>query len=280
MLWCVLNDRHWSPGVAQQVSAAVVQAIRSSAGSRHYSRAWLTRRADVTRPPKSEQPIKMNVIRAGSFHGEAEAVQLKGVADAKQFADAPVTVGEKEEMTDSANSAQNEIPILPAHVEDTLQAVDRFRSMHEADAGPLQRLIERTTRRAGSPAFIALLTACVVGWIAFNLGLIASGRDPIDKPPFFWLQGAVALTALYMTVFILTTQRRDDKLAGMRDDVTLELSILSEQKSAKIIELLEELRRDDPHISDRQDDHADALSKPADPHAVLDALKHNQETSL
>ena len=80
-----------------------------------------------------------------------------------------------------------------------------------------------------------------------------------------------------MTVLILTTQRREDKLAGLRDQLTLELSILSEQKSAKIIGLLEELRRDDPNISDRQDEHADALSKPADPNAVLDALKDTQE---
>lgn len=177
-------------------------------------------------------------------------------------------------------TAESQRPALPSHVLDTVQAVERFQTMHEAGAGPLQRLIERTTRSAGSPAFIALLTACVIVWIAFNLGLIASGRTPIDKPPFFWLQGTVALTALYMTVFILTTQRRDDELAGMRDELTLQLSLLSEQKSAKIIELLEELRRDDPHISDRQDDHAEALSKPADPNAVLDALKDKQKPSL
>jgi uncharacterized membrane protein len=175
---------------------------------------------------------------------------------------------------------QDKNPNLPSHVEDTVQAVARFQASHDADAGTLQLLIERTTRRAGSPTFIALLTVLVIGWIALNLGLIAFGHPPVDKPPFFWMQGVVTLTALYMTVFILTTQRRDDELAGLRDQLTLELSILSEQKSAKIIELLEELRRDDPHISDRQDDHAAALAKPADPNAVLDALKEKQESSL
>jgi uncharacterized membrane protein len=106
--------------------------------------------------------------------------------------------------------------------------------------------------------------------------MMATGSKPVDEPPFFWLQGAVTMTALYMTVFILTTQRREDKLAGLRDQLTLELSILCEQKSAKIISLLEELRRDDPHISDRDDEDADALSTPADPNVVLDALKDTQ----
>jgi uncharacterized membrane protein len=166
---------------------------------------------------------------------------------------------------------------VPAHVEDTVQAVARFHATHEADAEPLQRLIERLTRRAGTPVFLVLLTLSVIAWMVLNLGLIAFGVRPLDEPPFFWLQGAVTLTALCMTVLILTTQRREDELAGLRDQLTLELSILSEQKSAKIIGLLEELRRDDPHISNRPDEHADALSRPADPNAVMDALKGTQE---
>ncbi len=101
---------------------------------------------------------------------------------------------------------------------------------------------------------------------------MAFGRQPLDEPPFFWLQGAVTLTALYMAVFILTTQRRENKLAGLREQLTLELSILSEQKSAKIIGLLEELRRDDPSISDRSDEMRRAFNV-ADPIAVLDALQ-------
>ena len=180
-------------------------------------------------------------------------------------------------MKRDGNLAETTNPGVPAHVDDTVQAIARFHATHEADASPLQRLIERVTRGAGRPAFAASLTALIVGWVAFNVGLGAFGCTPVDEPPFIWLQGAVALTALYMTVFILTTQRREDKLAGLRDQLTLELSILSEQKSAKIIGLLEELRRDHPSISDRSDENAEALSTPADPNAVLDALKESQE---
>ena len=180
-------------------------------------------------------------------------------------------------MTINSKSAEDISQNVPSHVEDTAQAIARFHAAHEADASPLQRLVEQVTRRAGRPIFIALLTTLILGWIALNLALMTFGRRPVDEPPFVWLQGAVAITALYMAIFILTTQRREDKLAGLRDQLTLELSILSEQKSAKIIALLEELRRDDPHVSDRPDDTADALSTPADPNVVLDALKDTQE---
>ena len=173
-------------------------------------------------------------------------------------------------------SSQGNQQGLPAHIEETVQAIARLHAAHEQGASPLQRIVERATRRAGRPAFVAFLTVVVVSWVALNLGLTSLGRDPIDEPPFFWLQGAVALTALYMTILILTTQRREDELTGLREQLTLELAILGEQKAAKIIALLEEMRRDDPHMSDRRDPHADALSTPADPNAVLEALKETQ----
>jgi hypothetical protein len=52
------------------------------------------------------------------------------------------------------------------------------------------------------------------------------------------------------------------------------LAILSEQKSTKIIQLLEERRRDSPHLIDRLDHEAPAMSASADPQAVLDAIKN------
>ena len=86
-----------------------------------------------------------------------------------------------------------------------------------------------------------------------------------DPPPFNWLQGLVGLLALYDTVLILITQRRDDLLASYREQLTLELAILGEQKAAKIIALLEEMRCDNPNLRDRVDVEAEAMSVPADP---------------
>ena len=171
-------------------------------------------------------------------------------------------------------------PILPAHIEDTIQAIARLHAEHYDRATPLQRVIDRMTARAGRPEFVGVLTVLVVGWMAFNLMWATLGRRPPDEPPFFWMQGVVGLAAFYMTTLILTTQRREDQLASHREQLTLELAILSEQKAAKIIELLEELRRDAPDIRDRVDPKAEAMSTPADPQAVLDAIKETHEEML
>ena len=60
-------------------------------------------------------------------------------------------------------------------------------------------------------------------------------------------------------------KRRRPSDPAARELLNLELSILSEQKIAKVVALLEELRQDSPHLHDRVDELAEAMSQPADP---------------
>jgi uncharacterized membrane protein len=163
--------------------------------------------------------------------------------------------------------------IQSTHLDDTVQAIARLRADHDQKATPLERTVDRLTGRAASPRFVVLLSSVLVSWIGLNTILLLIGRRPLDEPPFFWMQGAVSLAALYMTVLILATQRRENELASHHEHLTLELAILSEQKTAKIISLLEELRQDHPDIHDRIDDEAAAMSEPADPQSVLETIK-------
>ena len=118
-----------------------------------------------------------------------------------------------------------------------------------------------------------MLTVIAASWISLNLLAAALGYRPIDPPPFPGLGLAVSLVSLYIVVLILATQRREYQLAQLREQLTLELAILSEQKTAKVIQLLEETRRDNPLIRNRVDQEAEAMAQPADPQSVLDAIK-------
>ena len=171
----------------------------------------------------------------------------------------------------------DETPILPAHIEDTVQAIARLHADHLREAGVLQRLVERLTAWIGRPASIAALTALVTAWIGGNLVAQRLGMQSWDAPPFAWLQGVLGLLALYVTVLILTTQRREDQLAGYREQLSLELAILGEQKSAKIIALLEEMRFDHPALRNRVDEEAAAMAVAANPDAMLDAIRESQD---
>ncbi|HXA38797.1 MAG TPA: DUF1003 domain-containing protein [Phenylobacterium sp.] len=167
-------------------------------------------------------------------------------------------------------------PLMPAHIEQTLQAIARLHLEHHRGATPWQRTVDRLTRFFGRPRFAAMLVAFLAAWLALNLALLVTRGRTFDPPPFSALQGLATGVALFMTVFILITQRRSDQLSELREQLTLELALLSEQKAAKMIELLEELRRDMPNVVNRVDGEAEALAKPADPEAELVALKESQ----
>ncbi len=79
----------------------------------------------------------------------------------------------------------------------------------------------------------------------------------------------LTVVAFEIAVMILTSQRRADRFANLREQMTLEATLLTEQKTRKIIELLEELRRDSPGIKDRLDIEAEQMAARADPHKVL-----------
>lgn len=174
-----------------------------------------------------------------------------------------------------------EPPLLPAHIESTIEALVQLHAEHHKQATSFQRAMDRLRARASRPSSLAVITLLVSSWMAINVALIAAGRKPFDEPPFFWMQGAVALAALYTTIFVLVTQRREDELATRREQLTLQLAILSEKKAAKIISLLEELRQDHPDIQDRKDRTATEMAAPSDPRAVLDAVRkrHDEATA-
>ncbi len=163
--------------------------------------------------------------------------------------------------------------ILPPHVEETIRTIAEVHAEHHRGATPFERLTGRTTAWVGRPKALIYLSLAVVFWLAANLGAPMLRLPAFDPPPFNGLSTAASVLALYVTILILTTQRREDVLSQRRQQLMLELAILGEQKSAKTIQLLEEMRRDIPTLRNRSDPVAEAMSEPVDTSSVLEAIK-------
>jgi uncharacterized membrane protein len=165
-------------------------------------------------------------------------------------------------------------PVMPAHVEDTTRTIARLHAEHHRGSTPFQRGVRKVTDFVSRPHFMSGLTAFIAVWLGWNGALAPMlGVTPFDPPPFSWLQGLAQIFAVYVTVSILASQGRETEMADLRQQLTLELSILNEQKSAKIIALIEELRRDSANVGDRVDPEAEAMGVPNDPEAILAAIK-------
>jgi len=171
---------------------------------------------------------------------------------------------------DGERDARDTLP--PQHTEHT-EAVVALRARAENELSVSQRLVETFTARIGRPSTIVSLSFLIGMWMAWNTGEVSRGTAAPDPPPFFWLQGAVGLYAALISTFVLATQNREKRHAEQRASLELQVNLLAEQKTAKIIALLEELRRDLPSVRDRVDRQADAMQQPVDTTAVLNTLR-------
>lgn len=143
-----------------------------------------------------------------------------------------------------------------------------------------QKRIERFTGEVARPRLLYAILVVSCGWVALNLVRLFLGQVPFDPPPFSGLQGLVSVVALMVTTMILITQSRQTRDFEQRAELELQINLLAEQKIAKLIALVEELRRDIPTVSNRVDPVAEVMKEPVDPHAVLSALERVPEPSL
>lgn len=160
-----------------------------------------------------------------------------------------------------------------------LEVLARLYEREDAEVSGLQRLIERISSFFGSPGYFAFAVAFIVVWLLANTWGADAGWTPVDEPPFFWLQGIVSAHALLLTIAVLIRQSRMARRAEHRAHLDLQVDLLTEQKATMILQIVAELQRELPELRGRPNAEVGELGKPADPEAILHAIKrHHDET--
>ena len=109
------------------------------------------------------------------------------------------------------------------------------------------------------------------------------GWRHVDTPPFFFLQGLVSCNALLLTVAVLIRQNRMAQVAEHRAHLDLQINMLTEQKVTKVLELVDSAQREIKNIrgapAEAPREQMNEMTKPADPHAILEAFKLGQRAA-
>ena len=175
---------------------------------------------------------------------------------------------------------QSEAPDTAANLSSSakgnLELLTRFEAGEDAEISGIQLVIERISGFFGSPAYFAFALAFIIVWMLLNGWAAHAGFHPIDEPPFPWLQGLVSSNALLLTVAVLIRQNRMAQVAEHRSHLDLQINLLSEQKVTKILQIVDELQRDLTALRGHQDAEVAELTKPADAHALMHAIKQKQ----
>jgi uncharacterized membrane protein len=168
---------------------------------------------------------------------------------------------------------------VPPHIAETVRAIALLHAEHRRKSSFSERVADQATAFVGRPVFLLILVFAATAWIGFNLLARAGGRVAPDPPPFAWLGLSLSMIGLVVAVLILVTQRRADRFADLREQMTLESTLLTEQKTRKIIELIEELRRDSPEVLDRHDREAEEMSVRAEPRTVVEVAEPDSDAA-
>jgi len=96
------------------------------------------------------------------------------------------------------------------------------------------------------PAMVGTLPSTMLhalffaSWIAINLG-VAGGLRHFDPYPFGLLSVIISLEAIFLTLFVLTSQNRQRSRDRIRSDIEFETSINTEMKIARLHEKVDKL---------------------------------------
>ena len=136
-----------------------------------------------------------------------------------------------------------------------------------------QRLGDLIARSAGQMWFIVGHAVWFGVWIALNCGLI-NGLRPFDPFPFQFLTFVVSLEAIFLSLFILMSQNRSSNQADARAHLDLQINLLSEQESTKMLQMLRRLCRHHG-LADASDPEVEHLERRTEPEELLRELKES-----
>jgi len=100
------------------------------------------------------------------------------------------------------------------------------------------RAIDSVTAFCGSMPFVWLHVVWFAAWVLLDIF-----RDHVtfDPYPYQLLTLIVSLEAILLSTFILISQNRDAKLNDRRNHLALQIALLSEQESTKMLKMLDRI---------------------------------------
>jgi uncharacterized membrane protein len=143
------------------------------------------------------------------------------------------------------------------------QAANRRRSRGEA-------IYEWIGGSIGTLKFVAFQLIGTILWVVFN-----AGPTPVrhfDPFPFPILNQIIALEAVLMTAFVLMKQNRMSKLADRRAHLGLQINLLTERETTKIIGMLLEIGKRFDIQHKVLDEESSQLSRLLAIEALIEAL--------
>ena len=121
---------------------------------------------------------------------------------------------------------------------DNVRAMRKLEELAVAQRSFADRIAEFVARFCGSIVFVWIHVAIFAGWILWN---VLPGLHHFDPYPFTFLTLCVSLEAIFLASFILISQNYEMRVSDRRNQLDLQINLLSEQENTKMLQMLERI---------------------------------------
>jgi uncharacterized membrane protein len=173
-------------------------------------------------------------------------------------------------------TAKNEL--LTEQVQKNIETIISLQDQQTQKIPAHNRILEKIAATFGQPQFLYLQLVLIAIWAIYSY-LASQGALPAGFPRLSLSDQGIDLASLLISTGVLIYQTRQEKQTEQQSHLMLQIDLLTEQKIAKLIALVEELRADLPNVKNRNDWEAKLMQQATDPQVILEVLQENLESA-
>ncbi len=137
------------------------------------------------------------------------------------------------------------------------------------------KIADFLTSKFGTVTFLLGNVFIYGAWMYLNSGRV-TWFNPIDPYPYSFLNSFVSLEAIFLTVIILISQNRQNERAMLRNELGLQVELISEKENTKILKLLKKILENKEKYS--QDPELEEMIKEIDASYIERKLEEQLES--
>ena len=125
----------------------------------------------------------------------------------------------------------------PTFVNDNIRSIAQMEVSLEEKRTLVDRIADLIGGFSGSMTFVFLHLFWFLAWFLANTGAIP-GMRRFDPYPFILLAMIVSVEGVLLSTFVLMKQNRMQKRIDIRDQLDLQINLMSEKEITKVLQLL------------------------------------------
>lgn len=123
--------------------------------------------------------------------------------------------------------------------DENIRAVARLRNQAAERRHFTEQIADAVADLAGREITVAVHLAIFIGWVVVNSGV--TRITPFDPFPYTMLSSMAGIEAIFLTLFVLASQKRLTADAERRAHLDLQVDLLAEQEMTLVLHMLRDI---------------------------------------